>query len=56
VPKQSATDEYFERKLKARRNRRNARLVATTGCCGCPILLLGLGPAAGTAALALLLF
>jgi hypothetical protein len=56
VSKQSATEEYFERKLKARRNRRNARLIATTGCCGCPILLLGLGLDVATAAFGLLLF
>jgi hypothetical protein len=43
MPRQSASEEYFGRKLKARRNRRNARLVATTGCCGCPVLLLGVG-------------
>jgi hypothetical protein len=42
VPQKSASEKYFEGKLRGQRNRRVGRAVGTTLCCGIPCLFLGL--------------
>jgi hypothetical protein len=42
VPNKSASERYYEGKLRGQRNRRVGRAVGTTLCCGIPCLFLSL--------------
>lgn len=55
MPKKSASERYYEGKLRRQRNRGIARAGCTTGCCGIPCLVLSLALAAGMVLLGLLL-
>jgi hypothetical protein len=42
APQQSASERYFEQKLRSRQHWRAARMVGTTACCGIPCLVVAL--------------
>ena len=55
VPNKSASERYYEGKLRGQRNRGIARAGCTAACCGIPCLVLSLILAVGMVLLGLLL-
>jgi len=51
MPNGSASERYYEGKLKKQRNRKITRAVGTTACCGVPCLLVALALVVGIVAL-----